>query len=125
MLHWVWTIVSFVAGIVLGAWADHKFALRRDRRKEFNELADELCLTFALLARKPDPYRRIAWDKIELLRGRLGAVDLLELDAAVENYRQATGEDNKRHDSLGGVSYGIPERVAQAAEHLTKVLRHR
>jgi len=83
-----WSILSFLLGTVFGHW----LSLNRDRRKEFNELADKIFLDFGTQATAPTPFKGLPFDEIILLRRHMGWLQRSRFDAAVSHYEKTAEE---------------------------------
>ena len=88
-------LLTFLLGLLTG-YVGHRFSLRRERRREFNEVADRLFLAFDAQERDPSPLRRLPTDDMRLVRRHLGWYRRWHYDRAMERYQQATGEGAAR-----------------------------
>lgn len=116
-----WSILSFLIGTLFGHW----LAIHRDRRAEFNELADGLFLIIEKQAASPNPYPRFPYDDLRLLRRHMSWYQRIRFDAAIENYEKASGPDNYRADAYGQCFYKDDEIVKKAAKRPCRFLHRR
>lgn len=118
----VWSVVGFPLGLFLGLFLGHRLTLRRDRRREFNDLADRLFVRLDSIERFPDPSRHSLGNTGILLRRHLGRYRRWRYNRALARYNQAISRDNQYHDALGQVWYTDEEKIRQAVRTLKKVL---
>jgi len=114
-----------LAGIVVGAVGSHRFSLSRDRRKEFNELADPLRVALKDEKQSINPNysnlnKATASTLADILGGKRGAA----LDQAVERYIAARQQWTVR-DDLGGISYSQTVHIKEAIDAILMHLARR
>lgn len=107
---------------LIGFFCGHRVALWRDRRKEFNEVAD--ILFRALLTEKKGmagPSPLVAGPSIEdfhVFRRHLGWLRRRQFDIALRDYQKAKGPENHTRNVVGDVFYEDDLRVSYAINRL-------
>jgi hypothetical protein len=117
----LWRIGSFLGGVGVG-FLGHWFALSRDRRCEFNELADE----FDTLLRRKSEYLnalRIKPSEFEDLIRRVPKWRKKRLIQAIAVYDEADGEENKERNVRGDEVHIDREKIRAAIEELLECVR--
>lgn len=120
----VMSALGALAGIVIGAVGSHRFSLSRDRRKEFNELADPLRVALKDEQKSINPnYSNLNKATASTLADILGVRRGAALDQAVERYISARQQWTVR-DEVGGISYSqtvhIKEAIDEVLMHLAR-----
>ena len=112
-------------GVCIGAAGNHWLSLSRDRRKEFNELADPIRVALKNEKRSVNiNYSHLDSDAISTLADMMGGRASAGLDAAVERYREARVQWVVR-DQLGQQSFSQTIHVEQAIDEILKYLKRR
>ena len=114
-------ILMFLCGALLGHW----LSIGRDKRKEFNELADTIRSRFEKQAANPSIYNKTLADDVALLRHHMTRKKQQKYDKAIENYKAAIGEANHSFNAAHEVFYTNKELVAQAAQAIVNFLPRR
>ncbi|GAA5523150.1 hypothetical protein LQ318_16085 [Aliifodinibius salicampi] len=111
-------VILFLAGLILGNW----LAIGRDKRKEFNEAADEV--HFELKKQKEQiksgrALKRGPEDKqLEKLKRRVPFYRQKSFNESLEKYFNATSSDNWKQDGYGDTSYEDTEKVIDSINNL-------
>lgn len=111
-------IILFLAGLILGNW----LAIGRDKRKEFNEVADEV--HFALKKQKETiqngrAVKRGPEDKdLEKLKRRIPFYKKRKLDTSLQKYFEATSKENWKQDGYGEIFYNDTKKVIESIDSL-------
>lgn len=121
----LWTVISFGLGTGLGHW----YAKRRDKRKEFNAVADELFLALdAFRDGCRDGERempKIGRDDFRKLRPHLNWYEARKYQAAVDNFLSNL-EANADHIGVQFIPVlKNPATMLSHLDRLIKLLRHR
>lgn len=113
-------LLTFCAGLLIGHW----FALDRDKRKEYNAIAERA--RHELLKERAE--QRGVWLS-------LNAVEWEQLESALPrwqrpSFRRAKAMRNDAladcyQDNMGGIIYPRPERFVQAADALLRYVKLR
>lgn len=116
-------IVSFFATFVGGwfvGWLSHRFALSRDRRREFNEVADRVVSSLRAELNSPGiPIRGPSGDDFDLLVRMRGSK---RAKRAIDDYRQAKQNAKQRQSSSGEYFYAVPGELNEVINQLIKCL---
>jgi hypothetical protein len=117
----LWTTLGFLVGALIG----HYFALGRDKRKEFNEIADRVRLQ---LRREQSDIRAAArWaksDDLNLLGDMAHPLRRRSFRKAVAEY-QETYQQHTEADSYGQRHYTRTDHVEKAIKRLLSKLNRR
>lgn len=111
-------IILFLAGLVLGNW----LAIGRDKRKEFNQIADKVYL--ALKKQKEGIKENSAVvsgpksGDLEKLRRRVSFLKKNSLTESIQKYREVTASDNWEQDGYGQAFYKDSKIVIRSIEDL-------
>lgn len=111
-------ILILVVGIILG----NRFAIFRDKRKEFNDVADEV--HFALKKQKETiengrAVKRGPEDKdLEDLKRRIPFYKRRKLEASLQKYFEATSKENWNQDGYGNAFYNDTNKVIESIDSL-------
>jgi hypothetical protein len=111
-------IILFIAGLVIGNW----LAIGRDKRKEFNEAADEVHLT--LIKQKENikngrAVKRGPEEKdLEKFKRRISFFKKKSFNRSLKKYKDVTSGENWNRDYAGDTSYKDPEKVINAINGL-------
>lgn len=115
--------VSLVSALIAG-FVGYRFALRRERRHEWNALVEPIYL--ALLGMRKNPTGRLAevdnarWP---LIRNKLRPWRRRRFDRALEKYQQSRGEENREPNGMGGFHYRDTARIAHTVENLLRFVK--
>ncbi|MEP2447792.1 MAG: hypothetical protein ABJI69_11215 [Balneola sp.] len=121
----IYDLIIFLLGLLLGNW----LAIGRDKRKEFNQIADDIYLNLykekkALeisnnIPRGPD------YDSLETLKRRSSFLKKRALLKVVQEYKKAKSS-KKRYDSANQpISYETPEVLIESIEKLIKKIERK
>ncbi len=111
-------IILFLAGLILGNW----LAIGRDKRKEFNEAADEV--HFAFIEQKENinngraAKRGPEEKKLEKFKRRISFFKKKSFNRSLKKYKDVTSGENWNRDFSGDTSYKDPEKVINAINDL-------
>ena len=127
ILHLIATSAgSLVVGALAGAFIDHKFSVVRDRRNEFNELADPLRATFQAIIRSHNPIGLGPSDAaIDRISERMGTLACRAFRHAIKKYYQAEAQAPCHEDGHGGIVCDDPTEVQKAAKKVLKYLHRK
>ncbi|MFO7970460.1 MAG: hypothetical protein R6U40_01775 [Desulfobacterales bacterium] len=113
-------ILIFLFGMVIGNW----LAIGRDKRKEFNEIADAV---YSALDKEAANIRGNGavvdgpdYAALSNLRRRLPFYNKNKFNNAVENYKKQKSEKNWKQDGYGQAFYIQPENVLSSIDELKK-----
>lgn len=114
---------SFLTGL-LGLLIGNRLAIGRDRRKEFNALADPIRILLLREKERPN-LSGAAPNKVDLavLRERLPFWKRRRFDRALENYQKSKGEENLERDQYGSVSYKDQFLIIHGIDALLRIIR--
>jgi len=118
------TVASSLATGLIGLFVGNWLAIGRDKRKEFNAIAERI--TIVLLNAREQLYPDAKWpDKIDIhfFREALPFWRRRRFDAALCTYKQAHGDDNTTEDEYGDISYKDTKLVAHCIDRLLKFTR--
>ncbi len=111
-------ILIFLFGMVIGNW----LAIGRDKRKEFNEIADAV---YSALDKEAANIRRNGavvdgpdYATLSNLRRRLPFYKKNGFNKAVENYKKQKSEKSWKQDGYGQAFYIQPENVLSSIDKL-------
>ena len=110
-----------IVGLLIGSFIGHWFALGRERRKEYNELADKLFIKVDVKVNEADAGRLRNEDTdIKLIRRRMGWFKKRMFDRAMTHYLEATGDTYP--DDHGVPLLTDPTRVTATLQDIAKCL---
>jgi len=115
-------IILFLTGLILGNW----LAIGRDKRKEFNEIADDV--HYSLIEQKNDiekgrAVKRGPEDKeIENLKRRMPFYKKKSFEKSLRNYLRATSNENWKRDGYGDTSYEDSQKVIDSINELIQFI---
>jgi len=112
----VWGLIGFLIG--------NRFAINRDKRKEFNDLIEPL--RHDLIGVKNNPGSSImgSWMiTVTLIREKLPLWKRKGFDRAVDNFNSSKSEGNIIRDGYGSFEYKDTTRVIDAANEFLKYLK--
>ena len=118
-------LLTFLLGGLLG----NRYAICRDQRKEFNEIADVVALLL-INKRKAATHLRISSgpnnDQLETLKRRSGLLKRPSITKACELYTAAvTDSKNKESDSVGQPFYKNKDPILTAIDDLLEKVKRR
>jgi hypothetical protein len=115
---------SLLTGLI-GLLVGNRLAIGRDRRNEFNSLAEPIRKLLLREKERLNPYSPIP-DKIDLLllRERLPFWKRKRFDQALFNYQKSKNEKNIIRDRYGSVSYKDQFLVVHSIDTLLKIKKH-
>ncbi len=110
-------IVIFLLGLLLGNW----LSIGRDRRREFNEIADEV--NTILRKERERAVERlvsdgISFEQFQHLKRRVSCFSARGLNKAISAYNVARGPEFWELDSFGQPHYIEPEKIIVAIDAL-------
>jgi len=115
--------VSLVTGLI-GLLVGNRLAIGRDRRKEFNSLAEPIWDLLFREKERPTPYNAIP-HKVDfgLFRERLPFWKRRAFDRALQNYQKSKNEQNWERDQYGSVYYKDKTLIIHTIEALLKIIK--
>lgn len=112
----IWGLIGFLIG--------NRFALDRDKRKEFNKLIEPLRHDFIGVKNNPNSKIQGSWMiTVALIREKLPIWKRKCFDKAVENYNKSKSDENIERDNMGGFTYKDTARIVDAANELLRYLK--
>jgi hypothetical protein len=112
----VWGLVGYLIG--------NRFAIDRDRRKEFNSLIDPVRHDLLGMRNHPGSSIKGAWMiTFKLIREKLPLWDRKGFDRAVENYKKSKGDGNRIPDGAGGFNYKDTASIVSSIDCLLRYLK--
>jgi hypothetical protein len=112
----VWGLVGFLIG--------NRFALNRDKRKEFNNLIEPLRHDLIGVKNHPNSGIKGGWMiTVALIREKLPIWKRKGFDEAVENFNKSKGDENIERDNMGGFTYKDTARIVDAANDFLRYLK--
>lgn len=116
-----WTAI----GAVIGGYGQHLYALRRDTRKEWNEIADPIRTRLQSEARAPGNQRGVVDESdLDQLRPFMRTDKMRQLRDAIKRCEQARHEHIST-DSAGQRSYARTDHISDAALFALNLLQRR
>ena len=117
-------IASSLLTALLGLLIGNRLAIGRDRRKEFNALAEPIRILLLREKERPN-LSRAAPNKIDLavLRERLPFWKRRRFDRALQNYQKSKGKENLERDQYGSASYKNQSLVIHGIDALLRIIR--
>ncbi|XWN38044.1 MAG: hypothetical protein ROO71_03740 [Balneola sp.] len=113
-------IIIFLAGLVIGNW----LAIGRDKRKEFNEVADEVYLALIkekeCIGSKGIVINGPNENSLEILKRRVPFYKKESLKKALRKYKNSRSSSNWKHDSANQPFYKEPNVVISSIDNLIK-----
>jgi len=107
-------LLTFAAGLLLGHW----LSLGRDKRKEFNEVAQRVRAVFLGERESPSPYRKpVSSEDIDLFTQVLPTWKRQGFRRALGRYNQAK-KSAETQNECGEVLYSSTDAIKEAAEHV-------
>ena len=118
--HQIFGVVWGLLGFLIG----NRFAINRDKRKEFNNLIEPLRHDLLGVINHPDSGIRGSWMiTVTLIREKLPIWKRKGFDKTVENYNKSKGDENIERDNSGGFTYKDTERIIHEADAFLKYLK--
>lgn len=112
----VWGLVGFLIG--------NRFALNRDKRKEFNNLIEPLRHDLIGVRNHPSAIIKGSWMiTATLIREKLPIWKRKGFDRAVENYNKSKSDENRIPDHMGGFDYKDTAKIVHAVNNFLKYLK--
>lgn len=119
-------VITFLGGALIGHW----YAVERDRRKEWNAIAEPLLIILEAEIKSPCPHRNIDREALSKIRRRLGFWKKRRLDKAVAVYQDAKQIDadtlnSGMYKAFGRnslLSHKYPEPIKKASMKLRRIL---
>jgi len=112
----VWGLVGFFTG--------NRFALNRDKRKEFNNLIEPLRHDLIGVINHPSSGIRGSWMiTATLIREKLPFWKRKGFDRVVQNYNKSKSDENRIPDNMGGFTYKDTAQIVHAAKSFLKYLK--
>lgn len=112
----VWGLIGFLIG--------NRFALDREKRKEFNNLIEPLRHDLMGVKNNPNSKIRGSWMiTVALIRKKLPIWKRKGFDKAVENYNKSKRDENIKRDNMGGFTYKDTTRIVDAANEFLRYLK--
>ncbi len=110
---------------LLGFIAGHYWTLWREKRKEFNAIADPIRHTLLFESKKPSPYTKGIND-LDILRLRdvLPFWKRFRFDVAVRNYQESKDSKNQKNE-LGTVYFIDTEKIIRSIKSLLKFTKRK
>ena len=96
-LHLIWSIVSFP----LGFWIGNAYAIRRDQRTEFNDIAEPIYVQLIAANENLTPYSTLpTYDELLVAGNRMPTKFRSKFMIAVANLRKANTEEKVHRDDI-------------------------
>ncbi|MCX5804169.1 MAG: hypothetical protein NTU69_11680 [Proteobacteria bacterium] len=109
---------------LIGFLIGNRFALDRDKRKEFNNLIEPLRHDLIGIKNHPNSKIQGGWMiTVALIREKLPIRKRKGFDKAVENYNKSKSDENIERDNMGGFTYKDTTRIVDAANELLRYLK--
>jgi hypothetical protein len=114
------SLVTALIGLLVGS----RLAIGRDRRKEFNALAEPIRVLLLREKERLSPYSATP-DKVNLtlFRERLPFWKRRAFDRALQNYQKSKNEQNWERDQYGSVSYKNQTLIIHSIDALLKIIK--
>lgn len=111
-------VILFLAGLILGNW----LAIGRDKRKEFNEIAETVYLALKKQKKRIKESDAVVtgpeYNDLEKLKRRLSFFRKNSFEKSLHSYQSATSSENWKQDGYGQAFYKDSEIVLQAIDEL-------
>ena len=120
-MHPLWSVLTGLLGFYFG----HRFSLFRDRRKEFNEIAEVLFIKLSAESNNITPMGGIGKIEFETFKRRLPMWERRGFDQCREEYQQTKNENLCRSTKTGSVSFQNTASIAAAINKLLKFTKRR
>jgi hypothetical protein len=112
----VWGLIGFLIG--------NRFALDRDKRKEFNNLIEPLRHDLIGVKNHPNSKIQGSWMiTVALIREKLPIWKRKGFDKAIKNYNKSRSDENMERDNMGGFTYKDTTRIVDAANEFLRYLK--
>jgi hypothetical protein len=112
----VWGLIGFLIG--------NRFALNRDKRKEFNNLIKPLRHDLIGVRNHPSSGISGSWMiTATLIREKLPIWKRKGFDRVVEDYNKSKSDVNRIPDHMGGFTYKDTARIVHAANSFLRYLK--
>jgi hypothetical protein len=112
----VWGLIGFLIG--------NRFALDRDKRKEFNNLIGPLRHDLIGVKNHPNSKIQGSWMiTVALIREKLPIWKRKGFDKAIKNYNKSRSDENMERDNMGGFTYKDTTRIVDAANEFLRYLK--
>jgi hypothetical protein len=112
----VWGLIGFLIG--------NRFALNRDKRKEFNNLIEPLRHDLIGVKNHPNSKIQESWMiTVALIREKLPIWKRKGFDKAIKNYNKSRSDENMERDNMGGFTYKDTTRIVDAANEFLRYLK--
>jgi len=118
------TVASSLATGLIGLFVGNWLAIGRDKRKEFNCIAERITIALLKARESPSPYDE--WpDKMDIhfFREALPFWRRRRFDAALCTWKQAHADDNTTQGKHGDISYKDTNLVVHSIDRLLKLTR--
>jgi hypothetical protein len=113
-----------LVGGLIGFLIGNRFALDRDKRKEFNNLIEPLRHDLIGVKNHPNSKIQGSWMiTVALIREKLPIWKRKGFDKAVENYNKSKSDENIERDNMGGFTYKDTKRIVDAANLFLRYLK--
>ena len=113
-------LLIFLLGLVLG----NRLAIGRDKRKEYNEVADLIYSALAKEAKSIKSNGAVAYgpdySDLDDLSRRMPFYNKSKFNKALENYKLQRNEKNRKQDNYGQPFYVDPEKIIISINELIK-----
>ena len=119
-------VASSLATGLIGLLVGNRLAIGRDKRKEFNAIAERITIVLVKARESLSPSDE--WPNkmdIHFFREALPFWRRRCFDAALCAYRQTGGDDNTTEDEYGDISYKDTTIVAHRIDRLLKLTKKR
>lgn len=116
------SLATGLIGLLVGNWQ----AIGRDKRKEFNAIAERITIVLLKAREQLSPYAE--WpDKMDIhfFREALPSLRRRRFDAVLRTYKQVHDDVKSTEDEYGSTSYKNTNLVANCIDRLLRLTRQR
>jgi len=115
-----------IVGALIGYLVANRFAIDRDRRKEFNGLIEPVRLMLLNARNYPTSnLNESIYITFALVREKLPFWKRKGFDRAIEDYKKSKSDENREPNGMGGFSYKDTAKIIYAIDDLLEILKPR